>query len=241
MFDGNAFLVDGGANFPGIGTIDTDPTTGVPLEDQISSQVDRTQMNNIRGVGGFPSIDDITGTVQANPDTARLMDPNYLHTFITEIIPPVADECFYGPQDWHAGTAPDLGYYDPTKPPNDPSQRPRIIYVDGDLNISGNIEGGGVLIITGKLSGNARFIYHGLILVIGQGDVNMAGWNIGLDGGMFVANLTESSGTYSFGTTKFTFSGNSNIVVNADSLRMAMDMFPLKQLSLREVTSMLDP
>lgn len=186
MFDGNSFSIAGGSSHYGIGTIDTAPGSGTPLPDQIESNLATNQNNNITGLGPNPSVSDITGSL-TSPDQLLLKDPNYLYTFATSIIPAAADACYYGDQSWSGGGAVDMGYYDPHKPPNDPSQRPKIIYVDGDLNITGNCDGGGILVVRGKLNGGGRFTYNGLILVLGQGEVDMSGWNIGLQGGMFVA------------------------------------------------------
>ena len=93
----------------------------------------------------------------------------------------------------------------------DPAQDPKTIYVDGDLTLSGNLEGAGLLVITGKFSGSGSLKWNGLILVIGKGDVDFGGLNIGINGGLYVVNdQLDANGVAQFGTTKFTMSGNSN-------------------------------
>jgi hypothetical protein len=65
---------------------------------------------------------------------------------------------------------------------------PQITYVDGSLSTSGLISGSGVLIVTGTLSLGGNFSFNGLILVIGQGVVNMSGGGSGqFNGTLFVA------------------------------------------------------
>jgi hypothetical protein len=240
MFDGNSFLLDGGHASYGIATIDTDRNSGSPLPNQIAGHLDINQQNNVQGLGGSPSISDITGNL-TSPDQLLLLDPNYLHRFVTQEIPLIADAVFQGDQHWAGGSAPDIGSYDIRNPPNDPSQHPRVTYVDGDLDVQGNLEGGGLLVIRGKLTGGGSFNFNGLIMVLGQGEIDLSGLNMGVNGGIFVANLTESNGTISFGTPRLTMAGNSDIHVHSDALRIARELLPLRQLGLREVTSRTDP
>jgi len=240
MFDGNSFDINGGANNYGVGTIDPNPGVGAPVDDVIKAQLSKNQENNIRGLGGTPSVEDITLSL-TSPDDLLLRDPNYLYTFATSIIRSAADTVYTGNQSWSGGSAPDIGYFDPSKPITDSTQRPKIIYVDGDLNVTGNVEGGGILVVRGKLSGGGRFVYNGLILVLGGGDVDMSGWNIGLNGGMFVANLQGAAPSASFGTPKLTIAGNSNILINANAIKMGMELIPVNTLSTREVTSSIEP
>ncbi len=102
------------------------------------------------------------------------------------------------------------------------------------------MSGGGLLVITGSLGGNGHLSWNGLILVIGTGNVDGSGLNVGLNGGMFIANMSLVNGTPTFGTPRFTWRGNSNIVMNSATIKMAMELLPLEQLSWREVTGVTD-
>jgi hypothetical protein len=241
MFAGNAFGIYGDADHAGIATIDTNTTNGINPSQQIRSQVAANQEDNIVGMGLTPSISDVTAAVSADPEKALLRNPSYLWNFATKTVPAAADSAWEGDQSWHGGNAPDLGFIDLNLPANDPSQRPRITYVNGDLNISGNITGGGVLVVTGKLSGSGSLQFNGLILVIGKGDVDGAGLNIGFNGGMFIARLNVSGPMICFDTPRFSWKGNSNLRINSKAIRMGMNLFPLVQLSWREITSIIDP
>jgi len=243
MFDGSAFRVDGGRSNHGIATIDTDRSNFTFPSDRISSSLDHNQDRNVRGLGPEPSIMDITNAIAADPDKSLLLDPNYLWNFINTVLPIYADNYYEGDQTWtgHEDGL-DLGTYDLTKPDNHPSQDPRVTMVKGDLSIGGNISGGGLLVVTGELKGNGAMNWSGLILVIGGGNFNGGGLNVGLDGGIYIANLAEDDdGTVVFGTPRFTLSGACFITMHGAAIRMAIRMLPPVQLSFREITSLTDP
>jgi hypothetical protein len=243
MFDGAAFRVDGGRSNYGVATIDTDTSNFVFPSERISSSLDPNQDRNIRGMGPEPSIMDITNAIAADPDKSLLLDPNYMWEFINNVLPLYADNYYEGDQTWTGHEKGlDLGTYDLTKPDSHPSQNPRVSMVKGDLNIGGNISGGGLLVVTGKLKGSGSMSWHGLILVIGQGNFNGSGLNVGIDGGIYIANVTEDDdGNVVFGTPKFTLSGFCLFRMHGAAIRMAIRMFPPAQLSFREITSLMDP
>jgi hypothetical protein len=240
LFDGNSFGIAGGASNLGVATIDTNTGDSTSIDQQMKAALKKNQENKITGMTASPSIADITNSVSTNPDKSYLLNPSYMWNFIYNVVPSFADSVYQGNQSWSGGNAPDLGYYDPSKSPNDPGQRPKTIYVNGDLSCSGNMSGGGLLVVTGKLSGNGRFVWNGLILVIGKGDVDLGGWNIGLDGGMFVAKLTNN-GTPAFDTPLVTMAGNSNITINSNDISMGVRQVAPVQLGYREINSMMDP
>jgi hypothetical protein len=242
MWNGNAFAINGGAN-PGLSTIDTNILNlNSPMAD-VRGYMAKNQYNNLQGAGLIPSITDITAAVSADEDKSLLLDPNYLYNFAMYTVPQFADSIFVGNQSWSGGSQPDLGTYDYTKPYNDPSQNPKTVWVNGDVSMSGNMTGGGLLVVTGKLTCGGSLIYNGLILVIGGGDLDFAGLNNGVHGGIYVVNATKDpvTGTVTFGTPKFSISGNSNITFDSATINMAVRMIPASQLGVREVTSALDP
>ncbi len=240
MWDGNAFRIDGGASNYGIATIDTNTTDGTLPTTQISSQLAINQRNRITGMGSSPSIADVTNLVSNDPDKMLLRDPVYLWNLVHNVLPLYANNIFYTDQHWAGGLLLDLGSVDMSKPMYDPSQHPMITVVEGNLDIGGNMSGGGMLVVTGNLGGNGHLSFNGLILVIGAGNVDGSGLNVGINGGMFIANMTMVGGTPTFGTPRFTWRGNSNIVMNSASIHLAMQLLPLEQLSWREVTGATD-
>lgn len=240
MFNGNSFDINGGSNNYGIGTIDPDLSSGPSLPQSINGNLDKNQRTRVRGKGGAPSVSDLTSNLAG--DQLDLLNAGYIYNFIYNDVPTFADSVYQGDQKWAGGSAPYLGYYDTSKPATDPVQDPKTTYINGDLEVSGNMSGAGLLVITGKFYGSGTFNWTGLILVIGEGNVDFSGLNIGVTGGMYVANLEkDSNGVPQWGTTRFTMSGNSDFIINSASLVMATQTIPDKQLSYREVNSIMDP
>ena len=52
---------------------------------------------------------------------------------------------------------------------------PVKVYVDGDFTLNGNPDGYGVLVVTGKLTYDGKFRWHGIILVVGDGEMEYGG------------------------------------------------------------------
>jgi hypothetical protein len=243
LFNGVPFNIDGGAANPGIGVIDTSPppADNVSAVDTFKADLTKNQEKNITGIGPNPSIIDITNTILPGSDAEKLKDPAYLLNFVNNIVPAFADSVYQGNQDWSGGSAPNLGSFDYSKPANDPSQNPRVTYVNGDLSVSGTMSGGGLLVVTGKFAGNGRFTFNGLILVIGKGDVDFGGLNIGIHGGLFVANVSAPGGVATFGVPKVTMGGNSDIIIDSNGIDMGVREIAPLQLGYREINSSLDP
>jgi hypothetical protein len=107
--------------------------------------------------------------------------------------------------------------------------------------VGGNMEGGGLLVVRGRFSGIGTFTFNGLILVIGAGDLDLSGLNVGIHGGLYVVNVTENSGIVTFGSPQITLSGNSDIIIDTEAIRMGVRQIPAVQLSRREITSSMDP
>ena len=241
LFNGVPFRINGGAANPGIAVIDTNTFDTTSAVDTFKSSMNTIQQRSITGIGTTPSITDITSSILPGSDAALLEDPAYLLNFVNNIVPRFADSVYQGNQDWSGGNAPYLGTYDYRLPVNDPRQDPRVTYVNGDLSVSGRLSGGGLLVVTGKFGGNGTFAFNGLILVIGKGDFDCGGLNVGLHGGLFVANVSSESGTATFGIPKITIGGNSDIVIDSNGINLGVRQIAPVQLGYREINSMLDP
>jgi hypothetical protein len=227
------YEISGGAS-PGIGVIDASPADTV-FPDQII-KLAAGMGGNISG-GGLPnpSVSDINGQIGANRDQSLLLNPNYLWDFVYHQAPKIADNYFNGSQNWLDGNAPYLGSYDNSKALNAPGQDPKITVVNGDLQITGSISGGGLLIVTGSFSYSGPYSYNGLILIIGAGSLAAAGTGQGIEGGMLVANLTNGNGNIVFGTPEISIGGNSRLSSNRNTVQMAIGLIPATQISFREI------
>jgi len=67
-----------------------------------------------------------------------------------------------------------------------------VTYVDGDLTLSGNPSGSGILVVTGTLSFSGNFTWNGIVLVVGQGQiVQSGGGNGNVNGAIYVAQIMK--------------------------------------------------
>jgi len=227
------FQISGG-EFPGIGTIDTISRDQI-FPDLILRAAAGTAGEITGGGQSSPSIRDITDHANSGTDRRLLTDPAYLWDFVHSRVRQIADSYYEGNRSWLSGDLPDLGAYDPSKPWNAPGQDPKITVVHGDLQMSGDISGGGLLVVTGSFSYSGAFAFGGLVLVIGSGQLTAAGSGAGIEGGVLVANLTNTGGPIAFGAPAINISGNTRIVSNRKNIRMAISLIPASQTSFREI------
>ena len=230
--DGDGFPDDTG----GVDAVFDNPRggDGVPLRDTINSDLSVGQANNIVGnqsdYGGTPSLRDGTDTVRNDPnsDATNLFNATYMMGFISR-----------------ASAVADLKLPDGTNYAGNSigsDAVPQITYCEGDCRLGGNSSGAGMLIVRGALRFQAGFAYHGLILVVGDGDFDMSGSNVGILGGLFVARTIDNGdGTWSYGTPSFTVAGNSNFYYQSSGIGMGFGLLPLKRLTWREVFPELEP
>ncbi|MBI4455038.1 MAG: hypothetical protein HY644_03970 [Acidobacteria bacterium] len=246
LFDGNSFLIDGynhnGMTRDQILGGDDHPETGAvsgvgsifnggdgDTVSTIEQSLAKNQENNITGAGGTPSVGDITDTVKNGVDSANVLDPNFVGKFISTI-KNYADISYAG-NTALSGNNIVLGT----------ASEPKVTVVNGNLSLSGSGSGAGILIVTGEFDFSGSFDYEGVILVIGLGKLTLSGANKSIIGGLYLANVTkDGSGKYSYGTPSFSLGGNSNFYYKSDSIKMGLNLLPLKILSWREVPSELD-
>jgi hypothetical protein len=232
LFSGS-YEISGGA-FPGIGTIDTARDDAISLEQTIRSAAQGSS-SITGGELPNPSVLDITARVSSIPDQSLLLNPKYLQNFIRRQAPKIADAFYEGTQNWMGDRAPYTGFYDSTKPLNAPGQDPRITVIDGDLNVSGNFSGGGLLIVTGNFSCSGAYAFSGLILVIGSGNVIADGSGQGIDGGLIAVKLMYVGEEPQFGALEISISGSSRFTFNRETVRMAIALIPPSQIGFREI------
>ena len=72
---------------------------------------------------------------------------------------------------------------------------PVVAVVDGDLTLSGNVTGYGILVVRGNFNFSGTVGWRGIVLVIGNGVINASGVGSNeFDGAIFVATTLDSSG-----------------------------------------------
>jgi hypothetical protein len=129
---------------------------------------------------------------------------------------------------------------------------PIVDYVDGDLDLSGNPSGYGILVVTGTLTMQGNFQWHGIIMAVGDGKVEYAGGgNPEIDGTVFVAkiwdNYTDKNLLGELGSPTFDWNGGGgngiyydhcwvNNLIPMVEYEPPPSTRPLKILSTRTVT-----
>ena len=186
--------------------------------------------------GGLPdpAVADITGRVRSDGDAALLLNAQWLWEFVHVQAPQFADNRFEGEQDWTEGNCPYAGFIDPSKPLNAPGQDPVVTFVDGDLRVSGDFSGAGLLIVTGEFFCSGRCGYTGLVIVAGSGRITLAGPGQGIEGAVYVTGLSNSGGEIGFAPPAVSLTGG-RITANPDSVKMALSLIPVSQISFREI------
>ncbi|MCZ6484173.1 MAG: hypothetical protein O6826_00560 [Acidobacteria bacterium] len=207
---------------------------GTPLRDTIHSDMNGGQMGNLVGnqsdYGGTPSLRDGTDRVRndPNPDATNIFNATYLMNFINKTAA-VADVTLAHGTNFSGSN---LGT----------DAAPQITYCEGDCRLGGSSSGAGLLIVRGQLTFQAAFAYHGLILVVGEGDFDMSGSNVGILGGLLVANTIDNGdGTWSYGIPAFTVAGNSNFYYQEGGIGLGFGLLPIRKLSWREVYPEIEP
>lgn len=230
-FSGN-YEISGGA-FAGVGTIDTD-ISDASFPDQLIALAAGAGAPITGGGLADPSIQDISVEIFAGRDKSMLMNPRFLWEFINVDAPKYADFYYSGNQNWDSGTAP-VSFYDISKNWNEPGQNPKLIVVNGDLQVSGDYSGGGLLLVKGTLSYAGQFSFNGLVLVIGSGKLVADAGGAGIQGGVIVSSLAEQNGNPVFGTPEISLAGDSRVAANRNAVKMASGLMPVSQVSFREI------
>jgi hypothetical protein len=87
---------------------------------------------------------------------------------------------------------------------------PQIIYVNGDLTLTGGVTGYGMIVVTGTFTASGNVGWNGLVLVVGKGNfVGSGGGGNVYNGAILVAKTVDSMGNplTNIGAPTFNFAG----------------------------------
>jgi hypothetical protein len=163
-----AFRIDGndpgGAGAAAIGVID-DGSVGV-----VTDAIPAERTNEYAGVGGErPGVRNIDGEMEP-----KLKTPRGLEGVVSSMSASATD--VYSPPYGSTRTLGNVGSPDDY----------RVVMVHGDCNLRSGA-GYGLLVVWGDLTVGPGFIWHGVIIVIGQGVLNWTGGYGEVHGGVFLA------------------------------------------------------
>jgi len=204
-FNGNAFYVDGhdhAAAAPNDTVAGATPLAGISTPNNpndIESQLNGQQADNVQGTGSDPSVE----SSNVNLDLAAMATAWSDAADITL----AGDQNNPSTTGW--GTITDL----------------KIIHIGGDLHISGNASGAGVLVIDGDMTLSGSFNWNGVVLCLGDVTVTGGGSVKQVVGAMMVQG---------------TMSGTSTMNGNIKALYSSEMISKLNSLTRYEVSSWID-
>jgi autotransporter-associated beta strand protein len=117
---------------------------------------------------------------------------------------------------------------------------PQIVYVNGDLTLSGNTNAYGILVVTGTLELKGTVQWNGLVLVVGQGNLIMSGNNT-FAGAVIIAKTQDTSGhnLSTVGAPSFNVNGGGNnnggVFYSASCLAQTTQLTTFHSVSFREL------
>jgi len=208
-FEGTSFLVTGNdtaAPTP-TGSCGTpgSPKRGIVAEtsgalSSVDSAIDSSQAARVTGLGGNQSIAMDNSLTLTQMQTQR-----------SALLPLVTQTLSSGSYSSNIGT--------PTAP--------KIVHVSDDLELSGTGNTGyGILIVDGRLRMREGYVWEGLVIVIGQGELEMED-NAAIYGSIMVANTDGSNS----GETRIRIEDSAKIAYSSQALCRASQSLPTTVLS----------
>ena len=210
----NVYWVDGNdhAGCGGAAVQSPKPAIGVPDTvdvNTIKSEIPNNRTSHYIGTGAAPDVENVSSSLAPNLQTVSSLEA------LLVTIKNNATQVIQGP----ASSLPSYGS----------ASSPIITYVNGDLTLSGNITGYGILVVTGTYTASGTVGWNGVVLVVGQGNMVVSGGgNNQYNGAVFLAKTRDAQDNLlsSLGGTRLDWSGgggngvyySSGCVSNASSL-----------------------
>ena len=174
-----------------------------------------------------PSIGDVSASLIPAFQTVNSLDGSQ---GVVQSLTALASQRVTGP----ASSLSDMGAPD----------RPVTTVVEGNLNLSGTIDGYGLLVVTGDLTLDGHVSWHGVILVIGQGHLIVPSYGFGkISGAVLIARTRHDDGSprpnlgnVTFNTTPTGDSGNSGFWYNSCWIQAVLPTGNYKILSFHEIS-----
>jgi hypothetical protein len=200
-FNGTQFMVSGQDWDPVTHTVTGNPEVPgiVTLGDSanVTSGLTPQQQDNIEGSGSDPSV----STSSVDLDLQAIRDA-YMPFVEYEL-----QDTTYSGVSWG-----DLDHY-------------TVVHCPGDLHISGNTQGAGLLIVDGNFTLSGSFTWYGLVLVMG--DINMTGGGAGIH--IYGSVLTQG------GIDNQKISGNADLLYSSDALNRLTGLSPYVVYNWKEL------
>jgi hypothetical protein len=154
------------------------PSIGLVTDTDVSTVVGSLpaqNSGNYVGVNAAPDVENISNSL-----TATMKTPSGLEAFGASV-----EAVAQAQSTYYTGPTGSIAMGSATNPVVD--------YVEGDLTISGNPSGYGILWVTGTLTFGGNFSWHGPIYVVGQGRAIESGGGSGLFTGQLFLAVTRTA------------------------------------------------
>jgi Tfp pilus assembly protein PilX len=111
---------------------------------------------------------------------------------------------------------------------------PQIIYVNGDLTLSGNFTGYGILVVTGTFTAKGSNTWNGLIFVVGAGNFIDKGTST-FNGAVVVANTTGTGTALGVPNVDVSGGGQGGVNYSSGCIMQASQLTTYHVISMREL------
>jgi hypothetical protein len=158
----------------------------------VAGAIPNNRKNNYTGSGGSnPDVENVSSSLPLN-----LQSVSSLQALVSTVKANVTQPVITGPATniANAGTL----------------ANPQIIYVNGDLTLTGATTGYGMIVVTGTFTASGNVGWNGLVLVVGKGNfVGSGGGGNVYNGAILVAKTVDSMGNplATIGAPTFNFAG----------------------------------
>lgn len=185
-----------------------------------ASGIPANRLNHYLGTGATPSISNVSGILPNTENTVTSL--NQLVSNISQ----VANNVIQGPTN---------------SVPMGSASNPQITVVNGDLTLTGNNTGYGILVVTGTLTFSGNTGWRGVLLVIGQGNVvENGGGNNEYDGAVLVAKTLDAAGqplaTLGAPVVNWNGGGGNGVYYDSCWINSATSGLTYKVLGFREIS-----
>ncbi len=222
----NVYYVDGNDHAGCGGAAVQAPKPAIGVDDKVdltavTKDLPLNRLTHYIGMGSVPDVENITPTLPPNLQTVTSLEN------LLTAIQQNATNVVQGP----VSTLPTFG-----SPSN-----PVINFVNGDLTLSGNITGYGILVVTGTYTSSGTVGWRGPVLVVGQGRMVVSGGgNNEYDGAVLLAKTRDANNNVlpSLGGTYLDWSGGggNGVLYSSGCIASAQNALNYQILSFREIT-----
>jgi hypothetical protein len=222
----------GGTPVPAVGV--STGAQGTPNTGEVATVINGIppgRSGNYTGLGSAPDVENVSSSLTSAINSQYdLSTVTGLETMVSAVKTAVTQPVITGPQQY-SGNAASL---------SSSSSNPQVVYVNGDLTLSGNAPGYGILVVTGTLTVKGTVQWNGLVLVVGQGNLQMDGTNT-FYGAVLVAKTKNTSGNKltSIGSPTFGVSGGGNstggVFYSSNCLGQNSQLTTFHSVSFREL------